>query len=60
MNSNHYRLMSGSAGFRPGALPALNPVAPDRGKALEEYQKAIASGLGDKDIAAVVEPFHKN
>jgi len=28
--------------------------------ALEEFQKAIAAGHGDKDIAAVVEPFRKN
>jgi 3-hydroxyisobutyrate dehydrogenase len=28
--------------------------------ALEEFQKAIAAGHGEKDIAAVVEPFRKN
>ena len=28
--------------------------------ALEEFQRAIATGHGDKDIAAVVEPFRKN
>jgi 3-hydroxyisobutyrate dehydrogenase len=27
--------------------------------ALEDFQKAIAAGLGDKDIAAIVEPFRK-
>jgi 3-hydroxyisobutyrate dehydrogenase len=28
--------------------------------ALEDFQKAIAAGHGEKDIAAVVEPFRKN
>jgi len=28
--------------------------------ALEEFQKAIAAGYGEKDIAAVVEPFRKS
>ena len=28
--------------------------------ALEDFQKAIAAGYGEKDIAAVVEPFRKN
>jgi len=27
--------------------------------ALEDFQKAIAAGFGDKDIAAIVEPFRK-
>jgi 3-hydroxyisobutyrate dehydrogenase len=27
--------------------------------ALEDFQKAIAAGLGEKDIAAIVEPFRK-
>jgi 3-hydroxyisobutyrate dehydrogenase len=27
--------------------------------ALEDFQKAIAADLGDKDIAAIVEPFRK-
>jgi 3-hydroxyisobutyrate dehydrogenase-like beta-hydroxyacid dehydrogenase len=27
--------------------------------ALEEFQKAIATGHGEQDIAAVVEPFRK-
>jgi 3-hydroxyisobutyrate dehydrogenase len=27
--------------------------------ALEDFQNAIAAGLGEKDIAAIVEPFRK-
>ena len=28
--------------------------------ALEDFQRAIAAGHGEKDIAAVVEPFRKS
>ncbi len=54
------RLMAKDLGYAISEGGKLSIELATATAALEEFQKAIAAGHGDKDIAAVVESFRKN
>ncbi len=54
------RLMAKDLGYAIQEGGKLSVELLTAAAALNEFQKAIAAGHGDKDIAAVVEPFRKN
>jgi len=54
------RLMAKDLGYAIQEGGKLSVELLTAGAALNEFQKAIAAGHGEKDIAAVVEPFRKS
>ena len=53
------RLMAKDLGYAIQEGEKLSVELATAKAALEDFQKAIAAGHGEKDIAAVVEPFRK-
>lgn len=54
------RLMAKDLGYAIQEGGQLSVELPTAAAALKEFQRAIDTGCGDKDIAAVVEPFRKS
>jgi 3-hydroxyisobutyrate dehydrogenase-like beta-hydroxyacid dehydrogenase len=54
------RLMAKDLGYAIKEGEKLSVKLVTAKAALEDFQKAIATGHGEKDIAAVVEPFRKS
>lgn len=53
------RLMAKDLGYAKGEAGKLSLSLATAAAALEIFQKAIAAGQGDKDMAAIIEPFRK-